>query len=341
MKERDFTIDIMRSLGILLIILAHMNPTPSDPLFQIRTFDVPMMVFISGAAFFLAGKTSVNYFSYVWSRIKRLVFPVWVFLAFFYLITFLFNIEITRWTLNYNTITTSFKLESGFGYVWIIKVFLIVALLSPLYVLMVKKIGELKTIFLFTLMCVVITFVYFNHSEKTNGLVNFILDDNFIYSVSYGLMFVIGYLTASLSKKNLSIVFALHIVLLVIFCVFYFNSFRINDYKNPPTIVYISYAVFMSITIYSILKHLNLKNKIFIFIINQIAPNTIWIYLWHIPMIFFTKNYFSSYHYILSLVITSVFSIVMAVYQRKFVNWLTLKIKKQWLSKFINQVFTG
>lgn len=341
MKERDFTIDIMRSLGILLIILAHMNPTPSDPLFQIRTFDVPMMIFISGAAFFLAGKTSVNYFSYVWSRVKRLVFPVWVFLAFFYLITFLFNIEITRWTLNYNTITTSFKLESGFGYVWIIKVFLIVALLSPLYVLMINKIGGMKTIFLFTLMCVVITFVYFNYSPKTNRLVKFILGDNFIYSVSYGLMFVIGYLIASLSKQKLSIVFALHIALLVIFCVFYFNSFRINDYKNPPTIVYISYAVFMSITIYSILKYLNLKNKIFILIVNYIAPNTIWIYLWHIPMIFFTKNYFSGYHYILSLVITSVFSIAMAVYQRKFVNWLTLKIKNQWLSKFINQVFTG
>lgn len=341
MKDRNFTIDIMRSLGILLIILAHMNPTPSDILFQIRTFDVPMMVFISGASFFLAKKTSVNYLSYVWSRIKRLVFPVWIFLFFFYLVTFLFNIKITHWTLNYNTMTSSFKLESGFGYVWIIRVFLIVALLSPLYVLLIKKCGELKTVLLFTLMCVLITFAHFTPPYKDNKFISFILSDYFIHSVSYGLMFVIGYLASSLTTKKLSIIFIIHAALLLFFCVFYFNNFRVNDYKTPPTIIYISYAIIISITIYSSLQHFRLKNKIFALIINNIATNTIWIYLWHIPMIFFTKNYFSNYHYSISLIITSTFSISMAVYQRKLINRITRRIKQSWLSSFVNQVFTG
>lgn len=340
MKERNFTIDIMRTLGILLIILAHMNPNQADPVFQIRTFDVPMMIFISGASFFLAGKSEQSYFLYVWSRVKRLVFPVWVFLAFFYLITFLFNIEITRWTLNYNTITTSFKLESGFGYVWIIKVFLIVALLSPIYIMIINKIGGMKTIFLFTLMCLVITFLYFNHPNKTNGLVRFILDDNFIYSISYGLMFVIGYLISSLGKGKISIVFVINISLLVFFCAFYFDNFRMNDYKYPPTIVYISYAIVMSIIIYSILNHLSFNNKSFIYIVNLIAPNTIWIYLWHIPMIFITNAYFGK-NYIINLVITVLFSVSMAYFQRVIIEKIALRIKRKNISNFIRLVFTG
>lgn len=48
--QRNMTVDAMRCFGLLLIILAHVSPP--DTLFQIRTFDVPMMVFISGMSYF-------------------------------------------------------------------------------------------------------------------------------------------------------------------------------------------------------------------------------------------------------------------------------------------------
>ncbi len=64
--QRDVTIDILRVCGLLLIMLAHVNPP--NLIFQIRTFDVPMMVFVSGVSYFLSKKADVSYFSYAFSR---------------------------------------------------------------------------------------------------------------------------------------------------------------------------------------------------------------------------------------------------------------------------------
>lgn len=55
--QRNMTIDVMRVMGLLLIILAHVNPP--GILFQFRTFDVPMMIFVSGVSFYLSKASSV------------------------------------------------------------------------------------------------------------------------------------------------------------------------------------------------------------------------------------------------------------------------------------------
>lgn len=49
MKERDLSIDLMRAIGLLCVILAHVNPPAT--LMQIRCFDVPLMLFVSGLVF--------------------------------------------------------------------------------------------------------------------------------------------------------------------------------------------------------------------------------------------------------------------------------------------------
>lgn len=119
MVERDRSIDIIRSLGLLCIILAHVNPP--FILFQVRNFDVPLMVFISGYLF--GGKNQTfksirDITSYLWKRFVRLVLPVWAFLSLFYSIQhffpFLFKIDYTQYP---NIILSSYMLMDGFGYV--------------------------------------------------------------------------------------------------------------------------------------------------------------------------------------------------------------------------------
>jgi len=73
---RNERIDFLRFLGLCMIILAHVDP--SDGLFQLRNFDVPLMVLISGVSFGLSYKGE-PYGSYVWKRVKRLLLPVWIF----------------------------------------------------------------------------------------------------------------------------------------------------------------------------------------------------------------------------------------------------------------------
>ncbi len=46
---RDTRIDFLRFVGLIMIIFAHVNPPAV--LFQLRNFDVPLMVLISGVSF--------------------------------------------------------------------------------------------------------------------------------------------------------------------------------------------------------------------------------------------------------------------------------------------------
>ena len=45
-KSRSISLDILKTLGILMIIIAHSNAP--DLVVQIRSFDVPLLVMISG-----------------------------------------------------------------------------------------------------------------------------------------------------------------------------------------------------------------------------------------------------------------------------------------------------
>ena len=124
---RDVRIDLLRALGLAMVILAHVSPPAT--IMQIRNFDVPMMVLISGMSFALSYKQE-NYLDYFWKRIKRLVFPIWIFLSIYFSAISLFDSPLEN--LTWKTIVGSYLLVDGIGYVWIIKVFLLVALVSPL-----------------------------------------------------------------------------------------------------------------------------------------------------------------------------------------------------------------
>src|SRR4051812_10196060 len=88
MNKRNITIDLLRVAGLLCIILAHVSPP--ETIFQIRNFDVPLMVMVSGMLFSLTNKDEQMFrpLDYVKKRFVRLVIPVWLFLTAFFLINY-------------------------------------------------------------------------------------------------------------------------------------------------------------------------------------------------------------------------------------------------------------
>lgn len=140
-KTRDGSIDVLRSIGLLCIVLAHV--VPPNWLFQIRNFDVPLMVFISG--YLYAGRANqiqsfTSLLDYLGKRFVRLVVPVWIFLSLFYLIQYCFpSVFPINYTLFPDVMRSSYLLLEGFGYVWIIRVFLMMAILGPLSMVYFKK----------------------------------------------------------------------------------------------------------------------------------------------------------------------------------------------------------
>ncbi|MDX8334914.1 acyltransferase family protein [Candidatus Cetobacterium colombiensis] len=138
---RDIKIDFIRAIGISLIILAHVSPP--NWLFQLRNFDVPLMVILSGYLYSKKNNQNNKFsLSYVVKRFKRLVFPVWLFLSILFVGIFFYQPQMITLKL----LITSFGLYSGIGYVWIIRVYLIIALFGEA---LSKLINKRLSIYLF------------------------------------------------------------------------------------------------------------------------------------------------------------------------------------------------
>lgn len=128
-SERDLSLDLLRAAGLLCIILAHVNPP--NFLFQLRSFDVIMMVCISTVSYTEYSKPK-PYLQYLKGRIKRLLFPAWEYIlllgAVFYAIALMTETS-TPYPLK--TLAIGVFSLSSVGYLWIIRVFLYNAFINP------------------------------------------------------------------------------------------------------------------------------------------------------------------------------------------------------------------
>ena len=82
-KVRLYHIDRLKVLGLMLVILAHVDL----PIWlaQIRSFDVPLLVFVSA---YLARKSykNCNICGYYRKRFFRLAVPAWIFAIVFWIV---------------------------------------------------------------------------------------------------------------------------------------------------------------------------------------------------------------------------------------------------------------
>ena len=120
--ERNQSIDVLRAIGLLMVIIAHVRPCRT--IFELRTFDVVLMVFVSGLTFSL--KQDWNYVEYLKKRALRLIIPTFIFLSAYFVLQYIFTHQI-----DFHNMVMSYSLISGIGYVWIIRIFLLIMLIAP------------------------------------------------------------------------------------------------------------------------------------------------------------------------------------------------------------------
>ena len=137
--ERDYGIDLLRAIGLLLIILAHVNPPHF--LWELRSFDVIMMVCISTISYTEYSKPQ-PYWKYITGRFKRLLLPTWEYILLVGLVFYSISLFTSTPTpFSFKTILIGLLTFHGIGYLWIIRVFLYNAFINPI----LKKAGNLKT----------------------------------------------------------------------------------------------------------------------------------------------------------------------------------------------------
>lgn len=333
---RDNKLDVLKCIGLAMIVMAHVGPPAW--LFQLRNFDVPLMVLISGFAFGLSYK-SEPYSIYVWKRVKRLLLPVWVFLTVYFGLILILD----RSSLPSNEkILGSYFLLKGIGYVWVVRVFLLVALTAPL-VAKFSKICKshleyfsiLAIVFLVYELLIIFTAVEDSH--------NVLLADVALYAVPYAVIFALGYRFLNLSHFQIQIAAAFFLFVFIFLCLFLYIQNReivhTQPFKYPPQFYYFSYALAVSCILWVFIDAIiPVFNKLKIYpLIDFVAKNSLWIYLWHIPFVELIQlPFYSKYPVVLML------SVLMGCLQFHFIDKICApKIYNPKIRKNLYAIFTG
>lgn len=296
-QKRDLSIDYLRFIGLSLIILAH--ATAPFTITQLRCFDVPLMIFISGLT--AAKKIIPNYGKYIISRTERLLVPVYIFITFYLLLLFTAqSLGFIPTYVNLKMVIDSYLLLGGIGYVWIIRVFLLMMLVTPLLVHF--EIYCKNNIF-YGFICLVLLVlndlilnVFVNPLQ--DSCLKTIIEEYIIYLLGYSSLFMLGLRMRYISRKVMRW-YVLFVVLLLIAGILIYkdiHGFPIEIspiYKYPPQSFYLIYGAIISILLW------NFKNSILKFmaitklssLATFIGQNTIWIYLWHIPFVIFANKF--------------------------------------------------
>ncbi|MGM0838436.1 MAG: acyltransferase family protein [Bacillota bacterium] len=287
-KERDERIDILRFIAIIGILVAHSNPDPW--LFQLRNFDVTLMVLLLGTSFYLSQRgKELNYLPYLGKRFNRLVVPTWqllvIFFALFYLISKLFGDE---YYFPMEEVIDSFALMEGIGYVWIMRVFFLIALISPLLLAISNRIKNNTVYFLFLVAGYFLYIGLLLINGKLEGNMGMVFQNFVVYGVGYGLVAAFGMRLKQFSAKEIWFYF-LFFLGIFLYLMFQNDFAQTQAFKYPPQLYYFAYGLMGSLFLY-ILLDVSFIKKIFTNkFVAFVSRTSLWLYLWHIIFVEFMK----------------------------------------------------
>lgn len=273
--KRDGSIDILRALAIIGIVIAHSQP---DVFFtQLRSFDVILMVFLSAVCVKALDKPTFNYREYAVKRFWRLVVPVWIFFLFYYA-----GVHVFYYLPTIPEILSSFAFISD-RYVWIIRILVVLALLAPSLFKITQRIPT-SYLLLMLALCLGLSEVLFTSYSSP-------IYDMVFMTLPYGAVYVYGLNIARFSKQTNGIV-----ALTLLLACFSFGIYANYDsdtfvgtflYKYPPQCFYVTYGMGISLLLWIFRKNLeNLFESLRISsFLKYVGQHTYWLYLWHIPIV--------------------------------------------------------
>lgn len=307
-SQRDARVDIMRVLGTFFVMLAHVS-APAV-LQKIRGFDVVMLVFISGLSF--SGKKITFYGAYLWQRFKKLVLPTYgiitcLFVGAFGVCTVMGREQLFSW----NTVWRSYVFADGIGFIWIVKVYMLIAAVSPFLYQIAKQI---KSDGLFCLLIAGAYGVYHILMLLLNG--NAFLYQYVFQLFPYALIACIGMRARGNDTFRWKALIVATII--VITDVAVRGNFDFENFKYPPQYNYLAYGLFAALLLYRLLP--NYANKGILWF----SKNSFTVYLFHIIFLLATNFVAES----------KAFSFV-GIWYVQFVLVVALSVAAAWM---INQI---
>lgn len=260
--RRDSSIDVLRFIGLSLIILAH--SAPPDTIFNLRTFDVPLLLFVSGLTLFNKQPDfSIKAFIH---RALRLVIPVYVFMTIYFILAVAIQSKGINLNVTQSDIIGTYLLLAG--YVWIIRIFLIIGLLTP-FLLYIRDHCSTFVVYGIAIITTVVLEIMIS-----NGILmdNIIVDKYVYYGLGYSVPFLISLKFPQLSLKAQIGTIVMFVILLITCAVIYIKPLESGDsliifdrFKYPPQAYYLLYGIVGSLILYIIIVRMKLYKYLEIF----------------------------------------------------------------------------
>ncbi len=275
-RRRNSAIDFVRALCLLLIVLAHVDAPRW--LQNIRCFDVVCLVFLSGMSYEISARSkNETYIQYIFKRIKKLLIPTYVVLTLIFITVFIVNHSPEP--IGLIKMIESYLLYNGIGYVWFVRVTLMLAAVSPILLSAQQKITITKQIGLFIAWIVAyVGMIILYNSNILPFWPNLFLYNVPIFLLGYGIVYAFGMQYHKNSGKTKAIV----VVLLLVcgFIAYICGVESASSDKYPPGMLYLSWGGICAIVLYELFDRLKV-NKIPRFVL-FLSRNSFDVYLFHI-----------------------------------------------------------
>ncbi|WP_028312021.1 acyltransferase family protein [Derxia gummosa] len=284
---RDDKIDLLRFLGLAMIVLAHVEPPAL--VFQLRNFDVPLMVLVSGLSFGLSYRQE-SFGAYAWKRVKRLLLPVWIFLTGYFLSCAALGFPTPL--PDAPTVLSSYTLMSGIGYVWVIRVFLLLALLAPgLWWLARRTPSQGRWFGGLGLGLLAYQALLWWLGPWLGTPAGALFETLVLETIGYALVFAAGLRLPDVPRRAVALFAGVALAGFAATAAWlrwrYGFIVSTQQFKYPPSAYYLSYALGVSALLWlagDALVAAVTRLKL-IGLLRFAAQNSIWIYLWHIALI--------------------------------------------------------
>lgn len=277
-NNRNAYIDILRATGLILLFVAHTMP----PFWmqQIRSFDVPLMVFISSICFHYKG----NYIEYVIRRFKRIYIPAFIFLCIFFLAVLFVKIITGFSVFSISQVVGSFLLldKPSIGYVWIMRIFILIAIVLPVLKYITKKVNAYQLIILIIALLVCQEYLVSLTPKINNKYFCFLFNEGLLYTCGYSLIAIVAIKMNEFTKTDNSLI-TVCLLLLTLGITIHQGSFNPTITKYPPHSLYVTYGLLICAFLWRLKPTNNITLPTHIMaIVNYLSRRSMWVYLWHI-----------------------------------------------------------
>lgn len=235
-----------------MVMLAH--ATPPQIVYEIRSFDVVMLVLISGMSM-VQGKPQ-RYSLYLKQRAKKLIVPTYCIIVFVLVALLTGSLLTNSFSISVDYVLNSLLLINGnsIGFVWIAKVYILIALLKPALVWVNRKIENSTIIYLLTSVTVAIFTVIYMYVSGNAPSDNVFLQILYVLFEEY-ILYAVAFACVALAGMRLNQDVKSDWICFVVYTTAYaissfalsIDSFNPSEYKYPPQISYIAYGVMVAV----------------------------------------------------------------------------------------------